>query len=67
METTMACKKNTRKGDKPSADGPVAPGSPIYRMLERIAREIVKSWNDCETDEDRQKPGGGHEPDKSGQ
>jgi hypothetical protein len=62
----MTCEKNTRKGDKPSTDGPVRPGSPVYQMLERIAREIVKNWRDGETGGDRPRPSAEHEPHQPG-
>jgi hypothetical protein len=63
----MAREKNSRKSDKPVTDHPMRPGSPTYRMLERIAREIVKSWSEGEAGEDRQSHGDEHGPARPGQ
>ena len=62
----MTTDRRARQGARPSIDGPVRPGTPLYRMLEWTAREITRDLSKTKINENRTKPGGGHEPDQPG-
>lgn len=45
-ERTMPREPGRRKPTVPPRDGPVRPGSPLYRLLRMIAREVAKDHAD---------------------